>query len=123
MGMEIHIAKAPDIESLIRTYGKYERISCELGFISEPYNERLSQKLSELYNECGCKAGSVSMLAGIIIWILTAVHVLPSMTNWAWYVELPFYLVLFGLLGKLAGISVSKIRLMLIMIRLNSLMA
>jgi hypothetical protein len=120
--MEIHISKAPDIEFLIKTYGKYESIYCEIGFISQPDNERLTKKLSELYNECGCKAGSISMLIGIIVWILTSMmHVLPSMTGLKWYLELPIYLLLFGLFGKVAGISVSKIRLMLIMVRLKAL--
>jgi hypothetical protein len=84
---------------------------------SLPAHEKVAvkQKLDQLRNDCGCRIGSIIMLTVTTFWIVYA-HLVPVVGR-SWQHSIGIGLVVLfvsGLIGKLIGLILARVRFHLI---------
>lgn len=93
---------------LIFTSNFKESIKLNLQDFTEDENKIFETNLNKLTNACGCEFGGYFLIIGIFASIIHQYYNSLSLYRYAFYI---FGVIVFTIIGKLIGISVSKIKL------------
>jgi hypothetical protein len=111
----IIVKSEQDFKQLIFSYDKFKKIAVEFSGFTKEQNTNITEKIVKNYFECGCKTGGyflfLAIVVSVICWITNASILNTKLT----ILNTLYFYIICGLVGKITGILISKIRLVRLM--------
>jgi hypothetical protein len=106
----LYVRSPQDLMHLKRTYKRYKSIKIISNTIPPKDKFLLEEKLYSNYSECGCELGGISLLLALLGIIVILVFLQVKLTAFNSAIAFSICL-LFALLGKILGITISRFKL------------